>query len=135
MANEDWHYGDSIVFEFDIADKAKVYDIFLDVTHSSEYRFANLYTMLHVYFPDGRDRKEQVSLELAEMGGKWMGSCSGGTCTRQIPFMPNAVFEMAGKHRIVLEQYNRQESMQGVKGFRLRIKQREKEQEQGKQKT
>lgn len=127
LAAGQWSYQDSIVFEFDIQDKTKLYDVFLDVKHTDEYRFANLYVMLHVYFPDGRSRKEQVSLELADPSGKWLGKCSGKQCTRELPFMPNALFEMEGKHRIVLEQYNRQSAMEGVEGFRMRIRQREKD--------
>lgn len=121
VPNGQWAYQDSIVFEFDIQDKSKKYNVFLEVEHSKEYRFANLYTMLHITFPSGKKRNEQVSLELANTVGEWQGTCSGNNCTRKLPFMPNAVFEESGKHRIVLEQYNRTEPMAGINSFRLYI--------------
>jgi gliding motility-associated lipoprotein GldH len=114
-----WAYQNQLAFDFKVDDTTAVYNIFLELKHSSEYPHQNLYAKVHVRFPDGQERKQQVSLELADGKGEWQGKCSGKTCTRRIPFMPNATFDQAGAYQMKFEQFTRQVSVEGINSLRL----------------
>jgi len=122
---EKWSYKDSLEFEFEVTDIEKVYNIYLEVKHQSDFLYQNIYTMVLVQFPDGKERKQQVSLELADGKGEWQGKCSGKYCTRRMSFMPNAVFDQKGKYRLKFNQFTRQETIEGIQSFRLIVEKTE----------
>jgi gliding motility-associated lipoprotein GldH len=116
-----WTYADSVVFEPEIQDTQQTYDIYLQLSHQKDYPFANAYCELEIQFPQGKPRKELVSIELADEVGKWLGKCSGSSCQRSISFLEKAKFEQIGKYKIIFRQYGRQDSLQGIQNIGLRI--------------
>jgi gliding motility-associated lipoprotein GldH len=123
LKDEIWNYSDSVSFEFDVKDTNLVYNIFLEVNHKSDYQFQNVYAKLSVNFPDGKERKQNVSLDLADARGEWKGKCSGKYCTSKLPFMPSAIFDQAGHYKMKFEQFSRQDSISGIGSLRLIIEQ------------
>ena len=121
LANGQWAYADSLVFSFDIADTSQRYDLFIQLEHGTDYPYANVYTLLEVYFPNGEKRREQVSIELADERGTWLGDCSGKTCSRQLGFMPKTAFQMPGTYRLCFKQHSRQDSLADLQAMRLNI--------------
>lgn len=126
FAENRWGYADTVVFEFEIEDTNRIYNLFLDVAHGKEYGYENLYSKVYMRFPDQTTRQENISLELADNLGNWHGECSGETCVRKFNFKPNAYFPMKGKYSIVMEQYNRVPIMPELKKFKMRIEQTDK---------
>ena len=56
-----WAYAQPVRFDFDIADTAALYNLWLEVDHSTEYKTQNLYTRIQTGFPDGNKSEETVS--------------------------------------------------------------------------
>ncbi len=135
LKDEVWNYSDSVAFEFDIKDTNLVYNIFLEVAHKSDYQFQNVYSKLYVNFPDGKERKQNVSLELADSRGEWKGKCSGKYCTSRLPFMPSATFDQAGHYKMKFEQFTRLDSISGIGSLRLIIEETEIPKENSKKKS
>lgn len=121
LENAVWPYDRILEFEFQIDDSSKVYNIYLEAVHSNEYPNQNVYSKVTVTFPDGKTREQQVSFELADSKGEWLGNCSGKTCSRRMHFMPNAVFDETGKYKMKFEQYTRSEKVEGIHSLRLII--------------
>jgi len=120
IENAEWAYKDLKEFDFEITDTNTLYNIFLEVCHAGDYTAQNLYTKVYVTFPDGSERNDQVSsIELADSRGEWLGNCSSKKCIRRVSFMPNVSFTQAGKYKVKLEQYTRQEKILGVESLRL----------------
>jgi gliding motility-associated lipoprotein GldH len=122
IPGESWAYGDTLKFDFEIADTAKTYSLLLDVTHAGDYGFQNLYVQFHTIFPSGKKETQLVSLELAAPTGIWNGECSGNECSVEIPLQSKAIFKEKGKHTLALEQYMRQNPLPGLKNMTLKIK-------------
>lgn len=119
IENEIWAYSNPLDFAFSIEDTSTLYNVFLEMKHREDFGTANAYAKLYVKFPDGKERVQQVSLELADSKGEWHGKCGGGSCVNRLSFMPNAVFEQAGTYQIRFEQYTRKDSLQGLQSLRL----------------
>lgn len=116
-----WTYEDSVHFEFEIPDTTARYNLNLELEHSTDYPYQNLYVKFHTRFPSGKTIEQVVSLELTKKAILWQGQCSGKWCTINIPLQTNAIFTEPGKHSITLEQYMRKSPVEGVRSFSLCI--------------
>ena len=116
-----WTYADSVVFTYDIQDIEMGYDLFLEVAHTDVFPTQNLYTRFVTTYPNGLRESEEVSLELADRFGQWLGDCSGETCVLNIPLQRGARYPEAGNYGLTIHQYGRQDSLQALNGMGLSI--------------
>lgn len=114
-----WKQGQVVQFEFDIQDTTQLYDVYLEVGHTTAYSYQNIYCWITTTMPDGTERSEQHSLELANAKGYWLGDCSGESCQRRIPFIIQAAFPYKGRYRIQFEQHSRQATLAAIEHLRL----------------
>ena len=119
IGDQAWAYADTLDFDFRIEDTTLIYNLYLEVEHTRDYGFQNLYTRIHTRFPDGARLSELLSLELADKTGFWLGDCRGEICTLRIPIQEGAYFNQAGAYTIQLEQYMRVDPLPGVRAMAL----------------
>ncbi|HMQ48127.1 MAG TPA: gliding motility lipoprotein GldH [Saprospiraceae bacterium] len=118
-----WKYSDTLRFDFAIEDSARIYNLYLEVTHATDYKFQNIYTRIFTTFPAGQRIEEVLSLELTEKGASWLGKCSSGVCRLRIPIQEGAYFDQEGQYAITLEQYMRNSPVQGIESIRFLLEQ------------
>jgi gliding motility-associated lipoprotein GldH len=116
-----WAYADSCVFKVNIEDTSKLYNIYVEVAHSDEYDFQNLYVLIRTVFPDGKRLDKVVSLQLADQIGQWNGNCSGANCKLRIPMQENAFFAKKGEYQFVFLQHMRKDNLGGLKSLTFGI--------------
>lgn len=121
VSGDTWTYSDTLNFEVDIKDSLKIYNLYLELEHSTDFYFHNMYVQIHTAFPSGKRISEKVSLELANKAGAWFGNCDEDWCTLNIPIQTGAYFNAIGQHVITLEQYSRKENLEGVKRIAFKI--------------
>ncbi|HQU60535.1 MAG TPA: gliding motility lipoprotein GldH [Saprospiraceae bacterium] len=121
MEAEQWPYADTLDFTFNIEDTSAIYNLYLEVGHSTSYGFQNLYTQVYTRFPSGERIKELLSLELAGKGGTWLGDCGKDYCTLRIPIQEGAFFNQAGNYTITLQQYMRVDPVAGVRSIAFKL--------------
>jgi gliding motility-associated lipoprotein GldH len=123
ITNATWSYDAPIGFDFEVQDTTKAYQVLLDVTHVGDFGYQNCYVQITTRFPNGEEKKQPVSLELAAQSGIWNGECSGNECTIEILLQAKAKFKQPGKHSIIVEQFMRVNPLPGIKSIGLKIKQ------------
>lgn len=116
-----WAYGDTLRWDFEVADTNAIYDLLLTIEHGTDFRYQNCYVQFHTLFPQGEVLTEKVSLELQTQVGQWLGDCGSSDCELTIPIQQNAFFNQPGNYAILMEQYMRQDSLPGIESFNLRI--------------
>ena len=116
-----WTYNNYVPFEFEIEDTSSLYRLNLEVNHSTDYTFQNLYVKFRTSYPSDSVREDIVSLELADENGLWNGTCRGGNCSVSIPLQEKTFFQSQGKYGIQLEQYMRQDSLEGIYSISLSL--------------
>ncbi|MEM6965855.1 MAG: gliding motility lipoprotein GldH [Bacteroidota bacterium] len=119
--NNQWAYSDSLSCSIDISDTKKLYSLYLDVEHLTEYAYRNMYIRLHSIFPDGKRVTERISLELMNKIGQWQGDCSADECDFRLPINEGTHFGQTGKHTFVVEQFMRENPLAGVQSMAFRI--------------
>lgn len=121
LGEEQWAYADTLDFSFSIEDTTAIYNLYIELEHSTAYAYQNLYTQVYTRFPGGEQIRELLSLELAEKGGLWLGDCGKGYCTLRIPIQEGAYFNKAGNYTITLQQYMRVDPVSGVRSLRFML--------------
>jgi len=114
LTDNQWTYDNPLVYDFEIEDTVARYNIFLEIEHTPEFPFQNLYTKIYTTYPTGRTIESQISIDLADKTGKWYGKCGSEDCLLRVGLQQNTFFKEIGKHQIVFEQYTRQEAVKGL---------------------
>ena len=125
IPNAAWEYDNKLAFEFEVKDTTKTHQVLLEITHAGDFGFQNCYVQITTRFPNGEEKKQPVSLELAAQSGTWNGQCSGNACSLEIPLQAKAKFKATGKHSITVEQFMRVNPLPGIEAISLKIKQLE----------
>ena len=127
IENQEWSYQDTIDFEVPISDTSQFYQIILDINHSQEFPFENLYVLIYSKLPNGERFKERVSLPFMNQAGIWFGKCSGENCQLAINLQEKVKFESQGKYVFTIEQHTRNNPIKGIREVGFRVEQLEKD--------
>lgn len=120
--DNDWFYADSLVFEFEIEDTTKRYDLLMMVRNSDErYPYRNMYLFTKTYLPTGEKMEQELNVVLQDEKGFWLGECSGDICELVLPLQQNVRFPADGDYRLVIEQFMRLNPLPGVISIGFRV--------------
>lgn len=115
-----WSYDDPKSISFTAPDTSNQYDLILDVIHDKAYAYENLYIQLQTIFPDATDITDEVSIPLLGKDGRWVGK--GSEQKRIRVYLQQALkFREAGEHKIVLNQFSRDEELEHLHAVSLAV--------------
>ncbi len=118
---EGWSYDKAKKFDFKIQEANQKYQAFLDIKHTPDYPYQNLYYQLKTTNPKGNVDKRMLSTNLADKTGQWYGSCNSTSCNVRINLEKEISFEDIGNYTIEIEQWTRDSLLQEVESIALHI--------------
>lgn len=121
IADRLWHYDDQPSVSAHITDTTGRYNVYLNLRHTPDYRYANIFVLVHQRYPDGSDTTERFELRLAEPDGRWLGQGSGSVYMHQQLIKANVRFPDTGKYVFTLEQHMRENPLPEVTDVGIRI--------------
>jgi gliding motility-associated lipoprotein GldH len=121
VANEKWTYDDLKTFAIDVTDTTTKYNIYINMRHSFQFNWRNVYVQVGTVMPDGNKMDKRVNLPLCETDGKWYGSCLGDNCDIPVEIQHEAKFPMTGKYTFTIRQDMRVNPLEKVKSVGLRV--------------
>lgn len=119
LKNAEWNQDTTLVFEMNIQDPKKLYDLSFTVRNEGNYSFSNLWLFVTITPPSGKDLKDTVELTLAEPSGKWLGSGLGDLYDRKYPYKMSIFFPEIGKYTLEVRHGMRTKSgiLDGIHDF------------------
>ncbi len=121
IENSSWSYDNQLKYSVDIQDTSKIYTLLLEVNHSIEYAYQNMYFNIKTSFPSGKELTQVISTDLANKLGVWHGDCKGKKCKLYVNLQNKTIFNELGKHSFTLEQFTRDSSLQGIHSIAFRV--------------
>lgn len=123
IKNDQWTVSDTLVFDFEIPDSSVKYDMLYNVRYSSSYPYYNLYVK---YFLLDSAYSEIESIQsnmdiFDSKTGKPLGSGMGDYYDYQILFRDNIEFPYSGPFHLKAIHYMRDEPLDGVNSFGLKV--------------
>ncbi len=121
VSGEQWGIKDTLVFEIEVTDTLPVYEMLLVVDHDASYSYENIYLKIETLFPDTAPREEQLTIDLAENNGGWVGKCKGDNCQCMVVLLENFKFPSYGLYTFKINQYTREEQLAGINSLQLQV--------------
>lgn len=120
-----WQINDSIIFTFDIDDTLSPMNFLLNIRHSTEYNYSNIYLFINSIYPNGQTNRDTVEILLAAKDGKWYGTGLGKLKESQILLKHNLIFPFSGTYEFSLVQAMREQNLKGIEDVGIRIEKSE----------
>jgi gliding motility-associated lipoprotein GldH len=121
VPGEKWAYDDVKTFSVDVKDTTTRYNIYINVRHSFQFEWRNVYVQVGTQLPDGKKMEKRVNLPLCESDGKWYGSCLGDNCDLPVLIQDNAKFPQIGRYTFTIRQDMRINPLDRIKSIGLRV--------------
>ncbi len=116
-----WHKDSAAVFVTEMNDTVSTYDFYINLRHTTDYRYSNFYLFLNTFFPNQSMARDTIELILADKTGEWQGSGFGSIKDLQVPVRKNLRFPVSGIYRFEIEQAMRQDTLRGISNIGIRI--------------
>ena len=117
----EWTYENTLDYTFEITDTTKIYNLLLEVEHSTDYAYQNCYFKIYTQFPSGEKTDQLLSIDLADGIGRWQGDCGSTSCTILLDIQKQAFFNALGSHTITLEQHMRKNPLKGIEQLAIKL--------------
>lgn len=116
-----WDRTQLFKFDVEIEDTAAIYNVFINLRHTGDYKYSNVYMFLNTVFPDKKVSRDTVDCVLADDKGKWMGKGLGDIKDNQFLLKRNVRLRQKGIYTFEFEQAMRVEKLEGIKSVGIRI--------------
>ncbi len=104
LDKEGWFYNEQKSFEININDSSTAYNLYINVRHTDEYPYDNLWLKMTTVFPDSSNQINNINVKLSETDGAWTGNCIDGICFNSVLVQSNFSLDQQGKYAFILEQ-------------------------------
>ena len=121
LDRRNWSYTEKVRIPVNIEAADISYNIFLNLRHTSNYKYSNIFLLIHLTGPDGKKTTERREFKLALPDGEWLGSGSGNMYSYQLLFKENYKFPAKGKYIFELEQNMRDNPLDHVTDAGIRV--------------
>ena len=116
-----WIFRDSLSVNFSISDTNRLYAMRLQLNHTPDFNFENVYTRIHTLFPDGKLSAQLLSLSLTKETGAWAGQCNKTNCKVEIALQEQIIFPAQGNYKITIAQFMRTDTLSGIGNIRFQL--------------
>jgi len=121
LSKRHWSYIEKLRIPLTIEDTDISYNLYLNLRHTSKYKYSNIFLLIHIIGPDGKRITERREFKLALPDGEWLGSGSGNRYSYQLLFKENYKFLLKGKYIFELEQNMRDNPLDQVTDAGIRV--------------
>lgn len=129
IKNEKWGSNLILRFEYENTDTLQAKDVIINLRHSNEYPYSNIYFFITTLAPNGLRVKDTIEYILADNSGKWIGSGIGNIHNLQLVYKRNVRFSQQGKYIFYIQHGMRETFLEGVTDIGILIKKSKSETE------
>ena len=117
IKNTSWHTDSLAVFEFDVIDTISTYLAEINIRHTIDYSFQNLFLFIHTKMPNEQNTTDTIECVLADKKGKWNGKGMGDILDFTKTYKNLISFKASGRCKIEIEQAMRYGELPTIKSL------------------
>jgi len=99
-----WHTDSLLIFQFRTNDTNITFYSEINIRHTIEYSYKNLFVFVRQTNPEGQTVVDTVECVLADKTGKWKGRGVGDILDFTKRYNDSILFETSGEYKIEIEQ-------------------------------
>lgn len=123
--NLNWPYVDKVKFDVKVDDPSALYNVYLNLRVTADYKYSNLFVLIHQTDPDKKTTTVRQEYTLANPDGEWLGEGSGNLYSYQLPSKMRCKFAEKGTYHFEIEQNMRDNPLRQVSDVGLRVEKAE----------
>jgi len=120
FSNAEWNREDPAVFHVNVEDITQPYNVSIELRNNNTYPFSNIWLFVDYRMPDGASRLDTVSVELADVYGKWYGR-GMSLYNLSIPYETHVLYPDTGTYIYSIRQGMRENQLKGISDIGLKI--------------
>jgi len=109
-----WTYDNSVVFEAEILDTTAQYNLYVNIRHTKNYEYSNLWMKILTTIPGEEPIETPVNLPIANADGKWFGSGLASVLSVKLIIQEKAILPKIGKYKFELIQNMRVDPVEDI---------------------
>jgi gliding motility-associated lipoprotein GldH len=121
ISSRRWSYIKKVSVPVKIEDAGKSYNIYMNLRHTADYRYSNIFVLVHQIGPDGKKTTERKEYQLAYPDGEWLGTGSGNLFSYQLIYKEKYKFPAPGRYVFEFEQNMRDNPLREIHDVGLRV--------------
>lgn len=125
LKNRNWSYVEKVKIPVKIESPELYYNLYFNLRHTADYKYSNIFILVHTIGPDGKKTTERKEFKLALPDGEWLGSGSGNRYSYQLLFKSDYKFTQKGNYIFELEQNMRDNPLKDITDVGLRVEKAE----------
>lgn len=114
MPQRNWSYVKKVKAIVDIKDQGKSYTMKFKLRHTADYRYSNVFVLMHLSGPGQPLVTRRYGFKLAEADGQWLGKGSGNLFTYTFTLLSGYHFPKTGIYTIEIEQNMRDNPLKEI---------------------
>ena len=112
-----WHTDSLLIFQFRTNDTNITFYSEINIRHTIEYSYKNLFVFVRQTNPEGQTVVDTVECVLADKTGKWKGRGVGDILDFTKRYNDSILFETSGEYKIEIEQAMRYGELPAIKSL------------------
>lgn len=121
IEKSEWEKDKAAHFEVYIEDTTALYDFFLVMHNTTDYRYSNLFIFMSTTFPNRNQTRDTIELVLADVSGKWFGKGWGNVKETDVLLKSDLSFPLTGNYEFFIQHAMRSDTLDGIRSVGLRI--------------
>ena len=121
VPDRNWSYAEKVRIPVTVTDASKRYNLYFNLRHTSNYKYSNIFVLIHQSGPGTKGLTERKEFQLAYPDGEWLGSGSGNIYSYRLLFREGYKFDRAGNYVFELEQNMRDNPLREISDVGLRV--------------
>ena len=123
-----WHKDALVSFTVTPPDSTKLYNLFINIRVTNDYKFSNLFLIAAMNFPHGKTIKDTLEYQMAEPNGKLIGEGFTDIKENKLWYKEGVKFDEVGEYNITIQHAMRNngevkgvDNLEGITdvGFRI----------------
>ncbi|HEX8377059.1 MAG TPA: gliding motility lipoprotein GldH [Pedobacter sp.] len=121
ISSRNWSYIKKVSIPVKIEDTGREYNLYMNLRHTADYRYSNIFVRIHQISPDGKKSTERKEFQLAYPDGEWLGSGAGNVYSYRLLFREKYKFASKGTYLFEFEQNMRDNPLREVRDVGMRV--------------
>lgn len=121
ISSRNWSYIKKVSIPVKIEDVNTSYNLYMNLRHTADYKYSNIFVLIHQVNPGGKRTTERKEFQLAYPDGEWLGSGAGNLYTYQLLFREKYKFPVPGTYVFEFEQNMRDNPLREIRDVGMRV--------------
>lgn len=124
------HWNKDTLMSFTVTppDSTKLYNLFINVRNTNDYKFSNLFLIAEINFPNGKTVKDTLEYQMAKPNGTLLGQGFTDVKENKLWYKERVQFDEAGTYTVTIQhamrnngEVNGVDNLEGITdvGFRI----------------